>query len=151
MKIFIYLSNSTELLTKYYYDHINYDIDFVQSKHREILFPELYRNHSSQEWLPRTAKEQFIHINKYLGNLDKLDNLVIATHSETILYTLRCAVKTKKIDPNDLEIRWIDDNGQVTSIVPQAGGILPIWPDAMFSEHYKILEILLGSGEAPIA
>lgn len=144
MKIYVYLSNSTELLTKYYYNHINYDIDFVQSNHGRVLFPEFYRDNSNQECLPRTAKEQIIFITEYLDNLDKLDNLVIATHSETILYVLRCAVKTKKIGRNNLEIRWIDDNDQMTSIVPQESGSLPIWPSSMFSEHDRMLEVLLG-------
>ncbi len=151
MKIFLYLSNSTNLLLGHYFNHINYDIDLIQSSHERILFPELCRRAGCQEWVPRTSKEQIKYINKYLDNVDKYDTLIIATHSETILYVLRCAVRTKKIDRADLEIRWIDDNDHITSIVPQESGSLPKWPIDMFSEHDKMLEILLGSpAEAPI-
>lgn len=87
---------------------------------------------------------------KYLNNSDGIETLIIATHSETILYALRCAVKTNKIDHNDLEIRWIDDNDQITSIVPQKYGSLPIWPSLIFTEHDRMLDILLGGGEPPI-
>ena len=140
MKIYVYLSNNTDLLTKHFYGLNNNRTD----KTRFVSFPELYYNHSCGEHFPRTQKEQSELMTKYLNNSDGIETLIIATHSETILYSLRCAVKTNKIDHNDLEIRWIDDNDQVTSIVPQKYGSLPIWPSLMFTEHDRMLEILLG-------
>lgn len=142
MKIYLMLSNNTELLTKHFYSLD--DNDKRSDKTRYVSFPELYYSHSRREHLPRTQIEQSELMKKHLDNSDGIETLVIATHSETILYALRSAVRTKKIDRNDLDIRWIDDDDQITSIVPQESGSLPIWPSAMFTEHDRMLEILLG-------
>lgn len=140
MKIYVYLSNNTELLTKHFYALNNNRLD----KTRYVSFPELYYSHSCREHLPRTQREQSELIVKYLDSSNINETLIIATHSETILYALRCAIKTNKINHTDLEIRWINNDDQITSIFPQKNGSLSTWPGSMFTEHDRMLEVLLG-------
>lgn len=145
MKWILYLSNSTELLCDAFYSHGEKGV------FRGSLFPEIVHYHRDTiAKVPLTAKRQIEMVNTrieiYKDKETPNGEFIYASHSEYVFNALRHAVWNNILNPEDVEIRWLDgsDKHPYVSISIDKDGKINHWPSDMFSENEKVWFDLLG-------